>query len=141
MKVVILDSVNTEKVINSFIASGYDDFIAFGEVDIAYYSLNNIKIIKLNHTLGDSTAQRLEKIKGSLGGRFILAYSHTDKDVDSIVCFHKQHGGILTVIEENKRLVCAISEPEIFDYLEGSLSLEKEIFLKVASDGEMGIYK
>ena len=141
MKVVILNSENTENVLACFIASGYEEFIVFGEVDEAYYSLNGIKITKLNYTLGEGTSQRLEKIKGSLCGRFFLAYMQTDKDVDSMLKFHRQHGGLLTVIEENKRLACAILEPEIFDYLDSTLSLEKEIFLKVATDGEMKIYK
>ena len=141
MKVVILDEKSTESVLDIFIASGYDDFIVFSDLDVSYYSLNGIKITKLNCNLGDTTAQRLEKIKGSLCGRFFLAYMQTGKDVDSMLKFHRQHGGLLTVIEENKRLACAILEPEIFDYLDSALSLEKEIFLKVAIDGEMQIYK
>ena len=141
MKVVILDEKSTESVLDIFVASGYDDFIVFSDLDVSYYSLNGIKITKLNCNLGDTSAQRLEKIKGSLTGRFFLVYSQTEGDLDSMVNFHREHQGILTLAHEKKVLSCAILEPEIFDYFDTSLSLEKEIFLKVAIDGEMQIYK
>ncbi len=140
MKVVVLDTKNTEDILGNFISNGYDDFIVFGKVDRQYYIINGINVTELNGNLDEGTSQRLQKINGSLTSRFFLVFSPIKYSLEKIEELHKESQELATLIIENKKLAGAILEPEIFDYMDNSLSLEKEIFLKVAQDGELQVY-
>lgn len=140
MKVVILDVQNAKKLIDLLMESGYDDFVVFGKLSDCY-SVKGVRIVWLNGLLGEGTSQKLLKIKGSLTRSFMVVYSFIDIDFCGIVSFHKQGQRIVTLIENQSYLVGAILEPEILDYVEDNLSLEKEIFQKIGQDGELQKYK
>lgn len=139
MKVVILNSKDTEKIIEQFIAEGFDDFIAFGSVNKSYYELNGINVTEVNGSLGEGNGQKLQKIKGSLTKRFFVAYSIPESDLKKIEKLHLQSQETATLVIENERLTCAVFEPEIFDYVDPNLSFEREILLRVGQSGEMYI--
>lgn len=140
MKVVVLDEKNTDEIIARFVSNGYEEFITFGETDEKYYSINGIKVTALNGNLREGTSQRLHKIKGSLTSRFFLVYSTMNCDLEKAEELHEEGQELATLIIEDNILKGALLEPEIFDYIEPSLSLEKEIFLRVAQRGEMLLY-
>ena len=139
MKVVILNSKDTEKIIEQFIAEGFDDFIAFGSVNKSYYELNGINVTEVNGSLGEGNGQKLQKIKGSLTKRFFVAYSIPESDLKKIEKLHLQSQETATLGIENERLTCAVFEPEIFDHVDPNLSFEREILLRVGQSGEMYI--
>ena len=143
MKVIILDSQESDRIIEHFIAYGFDSFISYGKVEKSYYAVNGISAIELNPVPVEGTMERISKIRGSLNERFILAYSTGiyDVDLDKLKSYHCEHQCILTLAIVENKLCAAITEPEIFDYLDGLESLEREVFLKVAEAGEMQIYK
>jgi len=139
MKVVILDSENAEGILDYFIANGYDDFIVFGSIERQYYSINGINVTELNGNLKEGTSQRLQKIRGSLTSRFFLVYSMVSCDLEETERLHIQSQVTATLVIEKNKLTGAILEPEIFDYMEDSLSLEKETFLLVGQCGDLKI--
>ena len=143
MTTVILENNDTEKIMEHFIAYGYDDFIVFSKIDTEYYLLNKIKVIKLKGFEKENTREKLQKIKGSLSRRFCVVYSSSiDKiDLEKMERFHNKHQCLTTLIEIEKRLCASVFEPELFDYLENAESLEKEALLKIAEDNELQIYK
>lgn len=140
MKVVILDTDNTDAIIESFVAQSYNDFIVFGRANLTYYALNKIDVTRINGFACERSSQRLQKIRGSLKKRFFVAYAPANVDLASAEKFHSQWQGTATVVEQDKRLVAAILEPEIFDYLDDAVSLEKEVLLKVGLDGDLQVY-
>ena len=142
MKVIIFEKENVEEIMAHFIAYGYSDFIIYLRVDRKYYEMNGIKVTQFINFDVESNCDRLAKIKGSLNEPFFIVYSSkiVAFDIDNVVSFHKQTQGTVTLIELNRRLVGALSETEIFDYMENASSLEKEAFLKVGQEGELAIY-
>ena len=147
MKVVIFDNEGTEKIISHFMAYGYEDFIFFNKhnviIDHAYFKLNDIDVVELASFSQESTREMLNKIRGSLKDSFFVVYSSAigDFDLDVVLKAHKSSQKTVTVIEKNRRLCAAILEEELFDYLNGAKSLEKEALLRIAEDDELGIYK
>ncbi len=143
MTTVILENNETEKIMEHFIAYGYDDFIVFSKIDTEYYLLNKIKVIKLKGFDKESTGEKLQKIKGSLSRTFCVVYSSSVEkiDLEKVEKFHKNHQCLTTLIEIEKCLCTAVFEPEIFDYLEKEKNLEKGALLKIAEDNELQIYK
>ena len=142
MKVVILDWENPQKIIDHFVAYGYSKFITFSSIDTEYYKLNGIDAIKINGFPSESTRDKLVKIKGSLGEGFFLVYSLDIScvDLESVENFHKNHQCITTLIERESKMVGAIFEAEIFDYLFDPINLEKEALVQVGQDSELQIY-
>ena len=142
MKVIIFKKENVEEIIAHFIAYGYSDFIVFSRVDRKYYEMNGINVTQLADFDVESNCGRLAKIKGSLKEPFFIVYSSkiVAFDIDSVVRFHNKRQGTATLMELNKRLVGALSEMEIFDYMENTSSFEREALLKAGQDGELSIY-
>ena len=140
MKVVILDTRNTDAIIESFIAHGYTEFIVFGRVNLTYYALNKIDVTRINGFACEGGSQRLQKIRGSLKNRFFVAYAPVDVDLASVEKRHSQGQGTVTVIEQDKRMVAAILEPEVFDYMDSFVSLEKDVLPSVGNDGDLQVY-
>lgn len=142
MKVIIFSKEGIYELLAHFIAYGYTDFIVYTDVDKGYYEMNGINVTKIVGFELEDSGDRLMKIKGSLCDSFFVIYSSeiTNVDIDSVANYHRKKQGIATLIEINKKLIGALTEPEIFDYIENTRSLEREVFLKVGQDGELAIY-
>ncbi len=143
MKVVVLNSNSADKIIEHFVAYGYDRIISFGKADGKYYSLNGIKVTEIRGFPFETTQGMLLKIRGSLCESFMVVYSTLASNIDPecLERFHREHQCIATLAIVENRLCAAVFEPEIFDYTESTVSLERETLLKIAQDGEMKIFK
>ena len=142
MKVVVLNTKEADKIMEHFIAYGYDDFISFGKTDRGYYLINDINVTEVHGFLGECTMDRLLKIRGSLSQRFIVAYSSDvfEIDLDALVANHRENQCIATIATVNNKLCAVVVETEIFDYMQRPQSFEAETLATVAQDGELTLY-
>ena len=152
MKVIIkLRNPSKERIINVIehhIKYGYTDFIVFSTffTDIENEISERVwkeggKIVFLK-SYGQSTADSLLNIRGSLTDRFLLVYN------DEICCFdlknasNSHHNSTMTatIIYAKNRTTAVFFEPEIFDYLTREKSLEREVIPRIFEDHEVQIF-
>lgn len=144
MKVIILECTEKEKIINHFIAYGFDSIVTFGSrVEQEYYKLNGIKLICVNSFFGESTSEKLMKIRGSLNERFIIVYSSgiCDFDLDELKSCHINSQCIATLLHRENRLCAVMCEEEVSDYLVKGVSFEKEILLAIGECCEINTFE
>lgn len=143
MKTIVLGREDSEKILEHFIAYGFTDFVVFSKAKDEYYSLNGINVVSLNGFPNEGVGETLLKIRGSLSECFIIAYSQgiCEFDLDEIKKFHRAHQCVATLVTQDKMMCACVLEPEIFDYLEGIQSFEREALLKIGQAGELQIFK
>ena len=148
MKAIILNSKQTEKILNHLVAYGFDKIIMFcnSTIDInrSYYKMNGIDIIMVNSIAREQTKDKLQKIRGSLKDCFLIVYSDEacSYDLDEALKIHRAKQGIITVTQRDSKISFAICEPEVLDYFTNdTVSFEKDVIQRIAEDSELTVFE
>lgn len=142
-----------QKIVEHFISYGKYSFIIFSEQRLLssqeemYYKLNDISVWQLSKKDGEGAIFSLTKIIGTLqNGKFFIVYGDEicNFDLDIILKYHASTQRLATLIEldcEEKKMIGAIYENEVFDYFEGCTSLEREVIKKICWDNDVSVVK
>lgn len=151
MKIILFlkneEKENVKKIIEYFVAYGYNDMILFVKDSESYFSkseksyfiTNDIKLTVVNSVEMESTSQKLLYIKGSLDNTFLLVYSNKIifADLDKLCLMHKNETNLATLLIHNEKMIACLLENEIFDYSLENFNFEKEILKRVGQDLEL----
>lgn len=139
------------KIIEHFVAYDIYSFILFVSYpqyvitrkDLFYYTTNGIDITCVNDNSKESTSSKLKNIRGSLEDAFFLVYSENVSflELDELILSHKENDSVATLGIYDKKMVACLLENEVFDYISGEMSFEKEILERIGQDEELNLFE
>lgn len=139
------------KIIEHFVAYDINSFILFVSYpqyvitrgDLFYYTTNGIDVTCVNDNSKESTVSKLKNIRGSLEDSFFIVYSKNASllELDELILSHKENDSVATLGICGKKMVACLLENEVFDYISGEMSFEKEILERIGQDQELNIFE
>jgi len=135
-----------EYIVRYFKNYGEFEFIAF-DTDMPTYKESHLRFLRVNR--GDGVSKCISYLKGIIGEErfFVVFETNMDgTDIGGLITYHKETDSGITVAarreegQQWRNLGIALLENEYLDLICEGKSLEPDIMVSCAEDGELGIW-